>query len=966
MQRLFFLGILVTLLPATPARAQADRPQLIVNQPLEKPVTLEKLRIQVQITGILASTSMEMTFFNPNDRVLEGTLQFPLLEGQTVVRFAMDVDGKLRDAVPVEQAAGQQIFEEIERRKIDPGLIEKTQGNNYRARVYPVPAQGRKRILVAVLEEILPKREKQIYRLPLQFENQLREFAFKIQVQGAETKPVITQNTIPGLDLPDWTEQFSTKIEKTDFRANGLLEITIPSLLRPRIFTETRGNNTYFYAEVPAPSISRRRPTPRIIGLLWDSSASGAERDHEREFQFLDAYFKKVPFVEVRLIRLRDAPETSQSGKVTSGNWLELRRELENTIYDGATNLASIPSDPAVEEYILFSDGLSNFGSTRIPGIQVPVHAILSAVRSDPAYLQYLAAKTNGTFINLISESPSTAANHLLNSASRLLAVEAHPEELAQVFPEAPKPVQGIFSVAGVLRIAEAKIRLRFGFPGNVGTPVDLVVRKDENKSPLAALAWARLKIACLEHDYDQNKGDIRRTAQEFGLATHGTSLIVLDRVEDYVEYGITPPEDLREWYDALHRESVQQREKNTKDHVDKVAELFEEKVNWWKKDFPKDLPARKEQKEKLQPVQPPPRSDSVAGDIRPPVPESSPSPPPAMPPTPPEAMEAPAAESALTVLGEKLQVLPGEGSAGVSIRLQKWTPDAGYLDHFKRVPKEKLYDAYLSEKPDYLKSTAFYLDAADFFLEASMTDLAIRILSNLAEMDLENYQILRILGYRLLQLRKPDLALPIFEKVLELRPGEPQSYRDLALACAAEGEHQRAIDLLAEVINKPWDERFPEVELIALSELNSIAETSGQSLDLSKIDARLRKNLPLDLRVVLTWDADNTDIDLWVTDPNGEKCFYENRNTYQGGRMSTDFTQGYGPEEFSLHFAKPGKYVVEANFYGNRQQIISGATTIQLTMSSKFGTMKQQDQTITLRLKDVKEVVKVGEFEVK
>lgn len=44
---------------------------------------------------------------------------------------------------------------------------------------------------------------------------------------------------------------------------------------------------------------------------------------------------------------------------------------------------------------------------------------------------------------------------------------------------------------------------------------------------------------------------------------------------------------------------------------------------------------------------------------------------------------------------------------------------------------------------------------------------------------------------------------------------------------------------------------------------------------------------MPLDLRVVLTWYADNTDIDLWVTDPKGEKAFYGHQLTYQGGRMS-------------------------------------------------------------------------------
>jgi Ca-activated chloride channel homolog len=209
-------------------------------------------------------------------------------------------------------------------------------------------------------------------------------------------------------------------------------------------------------------------------------------------------------------------------------------------------------------------------------------------------------------------------------------------------------------------------------------------------------------------------------------------------------------------------------------------------------------------------------------------------------------------------------------------------------------------------------------------------------------------------------------LAIPVFKRVLELSPEEPQSYRDLGLAYAADKQAQKAIDSLYDVVIRPWHGRFPEVELIALAELNSIVATTNAKLDTSRIDTRLIKNLPLDLRAVLTWDADNTDIDLWVTDPNGEKASYGNRMTYQGGRMSLDFTGGYGPEEFSLKVAKPGKYRVQAQYFGDRRQNVTGATTLQMRLTTGFGTKQQRDQIVTMRLKDGKETILVGEFEIK
>ena len=182
-------------------------------------------------------------------------------------------------------------------------------------------------------------------------------------------------------------------------------------------------------------------------------------------------------------------------------------------------------------------------------------------------------------------------------------------------------------------------------------------------------------------------------------------------------------------------------------------------------------------------------------------------------------------------------------------------------------------------------------------------------MLSNLAEMDLENRHVLRMLGYRLMQAERPKLALPVFRKVLELSPEEPQSYRDLGLAYAADGQHQKAIDTLREVVVRPWHGRFPEVELIALAELNAIVATAGA-------DARHQPHRPAAAEEPAARPARRAHLGRRqhrhrpVGDrPERREGYYGNRLTYQGGRMSQDFTGGYGPEEFSLKRAKPGKY---------------------------------------------------------
>src|SRR6476620_8305137 len=121
---------------ATSPRDLQVVPRLTIAAPAEKPVTLDTVRITTDIRGSLAVTSVEMRFFNPNARQLEGELQFPLLDGHQVIGVAMDVNGKLRDAVPVDKARGQEVFEEVTRAQIDPALLQVTQGNNYKLRVF--------------------------------------------------------------------------------------------------------------------------------------------------------------------------------------------------------------------------------------------------------------------------------------------------------------------------------------------------------------------------------------------------------------------------------------------------------------------------------------------------------------------------------------------------------------------------------------------------------------------------------------------------------------------------------------------------------------------------------------------------------------------------------------------------------------------------------------------------------------
>lgn len=987
----------------------------------ERPVELVALHVKAEVSGALVVTTWELVFHNPNGRDLEGQLEFPLLAGQSVIRFAMDVGGELREAVPVPKDKGRQVFEEIVRRGVDPGLLEKTAGNSYRARVYPLPARQHKRVVLAYQEEI----EDGVYRLALDH-GKLAKFSLELAARGSAAAPTVTTNSL-GLVLPAWRQDLVTRVEKADFKAHGLLELALPPSDRPAVTTEEFADKTYFRAEQAIMLDARRRPVPRVLGLVFDCSGSAAGRDIERELAALDYLIKAIQPLEIRLVQLRDVADPSMLFRVgKGGDWSDLRRTLDALCWDGATALSAWTPEDGVDAWLLCSDGLINFGAPdAMPDTGgVPLHVLSSAARSDPARLQALADRNGGEFVDLLKTPAAAVPEALLHTSERILAIETSPREVAQVYPEAPAPLRSPrLVIAGILRGAKATVRVKIGFPDDPGSARTITVAIDaEHRGNLAARAWAALKIASLEPLHAINESDIEKTGQEFGIVTRSTSLIILDSVEDYARHDIAPPPSLRAAWDRLRHGKWETMQADQGRRVERVVGLFRDYVAWYERDFSPPLPDKPPlpaQGGRSRETATGGYSREVGEVLRSPAPRAAarpaviPSPAP-LSPAPARSAPAPAAPIEENLMASSLDDVPyaaspapmaditdddlddlynGDGGAdqmemeraappapgapqakGVAhqpgkqtaIQLQKWEPNAAYLDRFRRTDSTRLYHVYLEERPDHARSTAFFLDAADVFFERGQPELALRILSNLAEMELENPAILRILGYRLLQAYRPDLARPVFEMVRKLRPEEPQSHRDLAHACAASGDPQAAVDLLWQVASGQWDGRFPEIELLAIIELNAIVATCPQQLDLARVDGRLRRAMPLDLRVVLTWDADNTDIDLWVTDPNGEKAYYGNRLTRQGGRMSPDFRQGYGPEEFSVRRALPGNYLVEANFYGNTQQIIAGATTIQLQFITGFSSDHWEDQRVTMRLRDTREVVTVGRFTVK
>ena len=972
-------------------------PRLIINAPNLQPVVLDAVKLDTEVHGTEALTRLELRFVNPNGRILEGELQFPLLAGQSVIGMAMDVNGVLREAVPVDKAKGQEVFEDVIRQRIDPALLEKTQGNNFKLRVYPIPANGTKRVVLRILETLPLRSGHIVLRLPLNYADKLAHLDLTLKVFSADVPQASLGSQTGVLTFARQGAVYEARLQRENFVQRDLLEVRVPAPSSATVTTQRFNGQTYFRVALPAPAAKpSQRTLPKHVALYWDASASGLERDQAREFALLDAYFKAMGQGSVTLVTFRDVVEKPQTFTIEGGNWSRLKAQLTQTPFDGATRYGGLPKVAGAGEALLVSDGINNYGKEALPALGMPVFAVSSVVSADAAALQSMAERSGGRLIDLQRLTPKEAVAQLLNDGVQMADVGG--VGVSQLVQESRWPQDGRFMLAGVVAPGGGTLQVQLHTPGTPALrTVEIAVpapTADAPSSALAALTWARLKLAELDGDYTLKRGEIRRLGQLFRLPTRETSLIILDRAEDYARHDVEAPPELAVEVARLKAMGVSNRDADRGRHLERIATQFQAKVTWWQRDFADEARALAERKDR----------DAKTPTNRPDIPINSSNPrsirskwegrvalarsrneesleapplafvpPPDVAPiqsaaTPPPPMPSPI--STATFAARTVEVrgspaaAPGQVTAGIA--LQKWTPDAPYIRRLKEAEPNQIYAIYLDERPTWRNSSAFYLDVADLLTDTGQTALALRVLSNIAEMNLENRHLLRILAYRLMQVKEPKLAIAVLEKVRDLAPNEPQSHRDLGLAFAANQQAQKAVDALWEVVSTPWPRSFPDMPLIALAELNALIATADDKPDTSRIDPRLLNNLPLDLRVTLSWDADNSDMDLHVTDPNGEEASFRNPLTVQGGRMSPDNTMGYGPEEFSLKKAKPGKYMVRANFYGHRQQVVAGATTLQLKLQTGFGTPKQQEKIVTLRLQGQASMVTVGEFEVK
>jgi len=980
--------------------AQAQMPVLKVQQAndIEKQVVkLKKLSIDVQITGNIATTMMTMTFHNSSNRILEGELTFPMPEGVSISRYALDINGKMREAVPVEKTKATEVFEQIERRRIDPGLLERVEGNNFRTRIYPLPANGSRTIIVGYEEELNFNNGNTLrYHLPLDYNQAIESFALKTTVFESILKPELGEQPDGSFDLKANGNTYVGEINKTNYQPQNGLTINLPKRNDlPEVQMQKASNGYYFLVNVFPKIQNRPKQWPNQIGLIWDVSLSGLQRDIKKEIELLGLIIEQKQNLTIQLGLLNNNFKSVETFTISNGNWKNLKDKLERLEYDGGTNFSTINNHTfKADEYIFFSDGLSTFGKSTV-GLNKPVHCINTALKADYSTLKYISLKTGGQFVNLNTTSVNDAFKQLGQENLQFLGIK-NSVDVRQTYPSMPVNVNGHLSVAGILNGLNTEIVLLFGYGSTVVS--EQSVRLNATEHTLSSIdvsrVWAQKKIAEMDIQYEVNKDDISVLSKQFGIVTRNTSLIVLENLDDYLRYDIIPPTELRQAYDAVLKQRRDHILERKTDLINAAVAMAKELKTWWNTDFYYKEPEKKKEQYPTPIISEPVRRETVVtNNAAPPRVDAVRMPPPVAVAAQESKSDDKNALNEVTVVGyaaqrktmttgsvtsigaQSIVGSPGNATsllqgkvAGVTVNkseariletqpaiiIPEFKSDKEYMKSLVGKP-DSAYRVYLKIRPNYITTPMFYFDVANWFYQQKDSVRALTILSNIADLDLENADLYKTLAYKLKQTGNYGDEVFITQKILQWRPMDAQSYRDYALALADAGQYQKALDNLYKVLTQSYNSQIADrdqgIEEIIISEINNLITKHGNKLSTKSIDKRLIMPLPVDVRVVLNWNKNDTDIDLWLTDPTGEKGYYGNARTKIGGRISNDFTSGYGPEQFMIKKAVKGKYKIEVNYYGDRQINISGPTTVTAEIYTRYATGQQQRKVIVLPL---------------
>lgn len=246
-------------------------------------------RVNVTISGRIALTEIEQTFYNEAPMVLEGTYRFPIPADATISGLSLLVGNRWEDAAMLEKHRARRIFKQIVEATVprDPALLEWEKGNIFKLKIFPIPGRGARKIRLRYTQVLPTVGDSVRYRYPLSGASSgasgtaIGNFAFAINVdrEGLPADALESMRTpMAELVRRDLGDRIELRTEQQNFRPVHDLGVDIP--LPPaeqRLYAEThldRDGQAYFMVAVEPDLNLKTDKRPTRYAFVVDRSHS--------------------------------------------------------------------------------------------------------------------------------------------------------------------------------------------------------------------------------------------------------------------------------------------------------------------------------------------------------------------------------------------------------------------------------------------------------------------------------------------------------------------------------------------------------------------------------------------------------------------------------------------------------------------------------------------------------------------
>ncbi len=362
---------------------------LIVTLPdgRNEPLTVGYHKVSVEIRDQIARTTIEESFVNRTDSRLEGVFHFPLPQDASISGFGMWIGNDVIEADVVEKQRAREIYETILRERRDPGLLEWTGGNIFKARVFPIEPHSEKRIKI-VYTQVLPlKGNRYRYGYGLRSDllrtSPLRELSLTVTINSAlalksvtcPTHSVRSQQTAHSAQVEFVAQEYTPT---RDFEVVCEVDQQQSDVV---VVPHRRGDDGYFLVQI-TPPFNRDGGTrlnevipdgnPLNIVLLCDTSASMDSEKRRQQTDFVNTVLASLGPDDRYRIAACDvgtvwASETALPP--TAENVAESINSLNERVSLGWTNLDRAFDDVLKKavpgtQIVYIGDGIVSYGDT--------------------------------------------------------------------------------------------------------------------------------------------------------------------------------------------------------------------------------------------------------------------------------------------------------------------------------------------------------------------------------------------------------------------------------------------------------------------------------------------------------------------------------------------------------------------------------------------------------------------------